>query len=282
MAYYPDHFDRDFEDWIERPEKTARLYRFDSKLKGRQKDRDHAVEKWIGNILTDRKWWREKPETAYNTTDEDFKDRLGFLLKRQRGLKPFEEQREEFFHSFFDKGDYYVSGLYSDKAGISTDSHVDERLYHLLEKAERKGDDKPVKEAFMLLDSFNYGRTVDEFNEIYETDYLSENGPELVIDQVASDVLSRLDGSAKAFFQMYIAPREYRPQESFRNETVAETYNGRGYLPRKKSAYIEDGLEEFEKLFAEEDLEQAKKVVSRFDLPAHKVMERAHRHNKAV
>jgi len=273
MAYFPHHY-RDYEDWREQPEKTARLYMFDSKLEEKEEREDKAAEKLIGNILTDYKWWSERPEKAYSTLDEGFLDRASLMLKGRRGVKPRPKKREWFFDRFFDRGIYQVASLYADKADLNVDQKVDEKLYNLLESEDR--DEEDLKEAFTMLDSFNYGRTVDEFHQLYRTDYLDENGPDLVIDQIATDILSDLDGSSKAFFQMYIAPRKERPKNSFSKDTVAETYPEKGFMPRKKDAYIEDGLQEFERRIEDRDLEQAKHIVSRFDLPSQKVADILH------
>ncbi len=269
MAYHKNYrFDTD--NWREDPKKIARIYQFQKKLDRKQETEDKSVNKIIGNILTDRRSWREEPEKAYSTLEEGLFKRTNLMLKGRRGVKPHPRKQEWFFNQFFEDGLYQVSSLYADKADLDINDKVDRRLSNILETAgeQDKEQDKVVKEAFSLLDSFNYSKTVEEFEDKYSTGYFDDRGPDFVIDQVASDVLSGLDGSAKTFFQMYIDSGEERPKESFRNETVAETYEPNIKMPRSRGAYIEDGLEEFERLLDEEEYEQAKYLVGRFDLPA--------------
>ncbi len=268
MAYHKNYqFDTD--NWRQDPKKIARIYQFQRKLDKKQEVEDKSVNKLIGNILTDRRWWREDPEEVYSTMNEGLLKRANLMFRGRRGVKPHPRKQEWFFGQFFDNGLYQVSSLYADKADLDITEEVDRRLSDLLETAYNQDKDREaVKEAFHLLDSFNYSKTVEEFEEKYETGYFDDRGPDFVIDQVASDVLSDLDGSAKTFFQMYIAPGEERPKESFPNETVAETYESKIRMPRSRDAYIEDGLDEFERLLDEEEYEQAKYMVGRFDLPA--------------
>jgi hypothetical protein len=230
------------------------LHRFDGEK--------NSFNKEIGNFLTDRYLWRSNPDEARNAGNEDIVERLELSRKGRRGGKPSQDEKESVFQDLIRSNDFYAASKYAETAHIEYEEAVEEEALSLLARGEKK-------KAFAALDAFDHERTTYELLEEGHTDfYLVKPGPEKLIDKVATEIWTELEGTSRAFFQMYIDDPEKRPRNSSQRETVADVYHPTRDEPRR-NLHQEDAFNAYEATLEEEDEEQAEDILKRFgiDIP---------------
>jgi len=170
-----------------------------------------------------------------------------------------EEERDALkpFLEFIEEGDYYSASVISsavlDESPAKVDNAVETVLNNLL-KNNAEIDSREINEAFSLLDSFKQGPEITEDN--MGTTYSYSNG-ERVIDNLATSIWQGLDGSAQAFFEMYLEEQ---------SDAVILDEDGE----KKEISYAETALEYYEQVL-EEDPYMGESIAERFDLPEEKV-----------
>lgn len=221
-------------------------------------DQAHLLEKEIGNILTDTYLWRRNPGKAQRAGNEDIVERIKLQHEGRRNGRPSEREKEEIVKEFLMNKEFYAASQYARAANVDVEEELEDAVVDLLNNSE-------YKEAFAALDSFDYNEDGENIIENVSF-YSSDKDSQRVIDKVASDVWRQLDGSARAFFQMYIDSPNERPEGSFEEGTLAKTYVPGSDTPRKGEFYKHDAFFAYEQALREEDEAQADLIKDRFDL----------------
>ena len=223
-----------------------------------QFDENDSPEKEVGNVLTDRYLWRRNPEKAQNIGNEDILERIRLSREGRRSRRPSKRKRKIIFRDLVRSEDFHAAAKYAETAEIDAEEEIEEAALSLVERGEKK-------KAFAALDAFDYEKTTSELLEDGHTNfYLATSGPEKLIDKVATDIWQDLDGSARAFFQMYIDDTEERPENSFGDETTAEIYHP-AHNEKRESLYREDAFQAYEQVL-EQDEQEAEQILERFDI----------------
>lgn len=180
---------------------------------------------------------------------ERFGSRDSMAEEERDALKPFLE--------FIEEGDYHSASVISsavlDESSARVDNAVETVLNNLLKNNTEIGR-REINEAFALLDSFKQGSEITGDDRDIAYDYSSGDR---VIDNLATSIWHGLDGSAQAFFEMYLEEQ---------SDAVILDKEGE----KKEISYTETALDAYEQVL-EEDPYMGESIAERFELPEEKV-----------
>ncbi len=219
----------------------------------------NRFQEQIGNFLTDRHLWRTNPEQARRAGGEDIAERIEMMQDGRRGSKPGHSEKQDFFEDLMDRGEFHAASIYADTAQLEPEEVLEENIFQLLK-------DENYREAFAAMDAFDYDKKTSELIEEGRSSfYLVKAGPRRLIDKTATQIWRDLDGSARAFFQMYIDDPEERPEDSFTEETIAAVYHPTTGRKRKDNYHREDAFTAYEQAL-QTDQQQAEQILERFGI----------------